>query len=498
MEIYSNENLRKLINSYGVAEYKKRDVFNDLQRFINAPNDKRICALFGLRRTGKTTLIMQSILEQNANKCLLIQCSYEDDIGTLNQNLIKYDEYDIIYIDEVTKLSNFVNAASILADKYAALGKKIILSGTDSYALDLAYRDELYDRCRLLHTTYISYKEYNYLLGKDLDEYIKYGGTLTDGKTFYNNDNKNNYINSAIVKNIERSLAQAGRDGEFGVLREFYERGEFSTFLQKIIELNNRSFLMSTVNRAFKSHDIGSLYDLLLKNKETTDMDFSFLKSKDFQDKIRLSLSIKEPLIAKASRETIEEAKKYLEWADVIYRVPNSDEVIFTQPGLRYSQLESELNVLKNSKELLACPAQIRNIVYDKLESDIKGRMLEDIIFYQLAKDEKISYKYSTFKYKSVVDENMGRRDKEIDIVLMGKKTNNSYWIEVKYSKAQDDNQSVHLTSKSLENKFKEETNTDVTGKIILYRGENLSITNDIMSLNASDFLLNPYKYLDY
>ena len=172
--------------------------------------------------------------------------------------------------------------------------------------------------------------------------------------------------------------------------------------------------------------------------------------------------------------------------------------MIFTQPGLRYSQLESELNVLKNSKELLACPAQIRNIVYDKLESDIKGRMLEDIIFYQLAKDEKISYKYSTFKYKSVVDENMGRRDKEIDIVLMGKKTNNSYWIEVKYSKAQDDNQSVHLISKTLENKFKEETNTEVTGKIILYRGENLSITNDITSVNASDFLLNPYKYLDY
>lgn len=498
MEIYFGENLQKLVKTYGVENYQKRDIFSDLQQYINSDNDKRVCALYGLRRTGKTTLMMQSLLEQNIDDCMLIQCSNEDDTGTLNQALIKNDKYNIVYIDEITKLDNFINTASIFADKYAVLGKKIILSGTDSYALELASHDELYDRCHLFHTTYIPYKEYNRLLGKDLDEYIKYGGTLTDGKTFYNKESNDDYINSAIVQNIERSLARVGRDGEFGILREFYERGEFTSFLQKIIELNNRSFLATTVNRNFKSHDIGSLYDLLLKNKETENMDFSFLKSNEFQDKIRLSLSIKEPLIAQAKENTIKEAKKYLEWADVIYQVPNTNEVIFTQPGLRYSQLENEMEVLKNTKELLQCSSEVRNFIYDKLESDIKGRMLEDIIYYQLAKDKKIASEYNIFKYQTIVDEeDIGKCHREIDVVLTSKKTNNSYWLEVKYSKVQDEHQSVHLQNKTLENKFNEETNTKVAGKIILYRGENLSMSDDIISINASEFLKNPYKYLN-
>ena len=98
------------------------------------------------------------------------------------------DEHDgckYYFIDEVTNLENFINTAAVLSDAYAAFGVKGVLSGTDSLGFNIAKRDQLFDRTYTLHTTYITYKEYNYLLGRSLDEYIMYGGTLTDGKTNY-------------------------------------------------------------------------------------------------------------------------------------------------------------------------------------------------------------------------------------------------------------------------------------------------------------------------
>ena len=500
MEIYFGENLQKLVKSYGVENYQKRDIFSDLQQYINSDNDKRVCALYGLRRTGKTTLMMQSLLEQNIDDCMLILCSEEDDTGTLKRELNQNKDYNIIYIDEVTKLNNFVNTASILSDHYAILGKKIILSGTDSYALELASRDELYDRCHLLHTTYISFKEYNRLLNKNIDEYIRFGGTLTDGKTFYNKDSEEKYLNSSIVNNIKNSLAQIGRDGEFGVLSALYYHDEFTSFLQKIIELNNRSFFAKTVNKTFKSHDMGSLYDLLSKSKEVLDEDFSFLTSMELREKIRLSLEIKEPLLTKVTDKMIEAAIKHLKWADVIYPIPNSDEVIFTQPGLRYSQLENEMETLKNFNDFSKCSLKARKILFDKLESDIKGRMLEDIIFYQLAKDENISNNYYIFKYQTEIFENNKHQNKEIDIVLRNKITCDSYWLEVKYSKIQYEKQIEHLNNADLENKFLSDIGArgaKVIRKFILYRGETSLQNGEISYVNVSDFLIDPYNFLN-
>ena len=62
-EFYTNVitgmSLRALISS--VKKCDKRDCFSTLQKFVTGSYDGKICILYGLRRTGKTTLLLQMI-----------------------------------------------------------------------------------------------------------------------------------------------------------------------------------------------------------------------------------------------------------------------------------------------------------------------------------------------------------------------------------------------------------------------------------------------------
>ena len=158
---------------------------------MRAPSTPRVMALYGLRRTGKTVLMEQALLEfPHIEQSCFIQCEYGDTMRDLKDALNAHSGCKYFVLDEVTQLDNFVNTASTLADRYAALGKKILMAGTDSLCFAKAAEDSLFDRVELIHTTYIPFREYNYLLGKSLDDYIVYGGTLTDGYAYYNKEKR--------------------------------------------------------------------------------------------------------------------------------------------------------------------------------------------------------------------------------------------------------------------------------------------------------------------
>ena len=59
--VVTGAGLQALANS--VAKYGKRDCFSTLQKFVNGSYDGKICILYGLRRTGKTTLLFQMLSE---------------------------------------------------------------------------------------------------------------------------------------------------------------------------------------------------------------------------------------------------------------------------------------------------------------------------------------------------------------------------------------------------------------------------------------------------
>ncbi len=66
----------------------------------------------------------------------------------------------------------------------------------------------------MLHTTFIPYREFENVLGiNGIDEYIRYGGTMSLGGINYNVStpfsnikDTEEYINTSIAKNIQHSL----------------------------------------------------------------------------------------------------------------------------------------------------------------------------------------------------------------------------------------------------------------------------------------------------
>ena len=163
MEYVIGKDLDRIFKSKRIESFRKRLLFPELMDYLHREEDPRLCTLYGLRRTGKTTLMAQAAKELDQDKVCWVHCEEGDDIQDV-KNVIKGNPAcRYFFLDEVTRLENFTSASSILADKYAAEdGKKIVLAGTDSLGFALAFGTELFDRTHILHTTYIPYAEYRY------------------------------------------------------------------------------------------------------------------------------------------------------------------------------------------------------------------------------------------------------------------------------------------------------------------------------------------------
>ncbi len=145
-----------------VNNYGKRECFSQLERFIKSNSSGKVCLIYGLRRTGKTTLVLQAISQLSLQDTVYIKALSTDSMAMLNRDLKRLSDEGIknVFIDEVTLIKDFIDSASLLSDVYAMMGMKIVLSGTDSLGLLLSTDDELYDRSFTIHTTFIPFREY--------------------------------------------------------------------------------------------------------------------------------------------------------------------------------------------------------------------------------------------------------------------------------------------------------------------------------------------------
>lgn len=260
-----------------VTRYKERECIKILKSYLRSEASGRVCLIYGLRRTGKTTLVLQAIAELPKEETAYIKIMSTNTMAELNQDLKLLSDLGVKYafIDEVTLMEDFIDGASLLSDVYAMFGMKIVLSGTDSLGFAISVNEELYDRAITIHTTFIPFREYSRLLGiHDVDEYIRYGGTFRVGETefddpefsdegisFRDDESTRRYIDTAIARNIQHSLACYKNGDHFRHLVDLYEKNEFTSAVNRIIEDMNHRFLISVLTRDFKSHDLGSCTD---------------------------------------------------------------------------------------------------------------------------------------------------------------------------------------------------------------------------------------------
>lgn len=204
-------------NTVYILPYReRRDCFEQIVGYLKSDYQRRICAIYGLRRTGKTVLMQQCIenmSEDDRKNTILLTCRRGSDLYDILifiENKIS-EGYRNFFIDEITNADNFQEVGEALANHYVVYNNaRIVVTGTDSLGLSLPTHDLQYDRTLFVNTTYISFGEYFRILGEtSLDEYIQLGGILKVD-TYSDYWSTHDYIDLSIARNLINSIEKSG------------------------------------------------------------------------------------------------------------------------------------------------------------------------------------------------------------------------------------------------------------------------------------------------
>ena len=484
-----------------VKDYKKRELYSSLEKYVYGDTHDKVFILYGLRRTGKTTLIRQIIYnmnEEDKSKTVFIQINPTNTLGEVNKDLRKLETlgYKYVFIDEVTMMDDYIQGAALFSDVFASSGMKIVLSGTDSLGFVFSEDEQLYDRCILLHTTFIPFREFSNVLGiHDIDQYMEFGGTMSQSGDNYNKGifgtkkSTADYVNTAIARNIQHSLKNYQYGSHFRNLKSLYDKGELTSAINRIVEDMNHEFTIEVLTRAFKSHDFGSAKDIMRKDRENpTDIldDADGEKITERLKKLLRILNQEEQKIEIQDAHRLE-IKEYLDLLDLTCDIPlvnmndlNNKQVttVFSQPGLRYSQAESLIKSLMMDETFRNVDAQERKRITERILDDIKGRMLEEIV--QL-ETKKANPNFEVFKLQFAVG--------EFDMVVYDSENVCCKIYEIKHSKEKSPFQYRHLINED-NCKQTEFRYGKILEKVVLYRGESYSEENGIQYKNVEDYLM--------
>lgn len=505
-EFYTNvvtgTGLQALANS--VAKYGKRDCFSTLQKFVNGSYDGKICILYGLRRTGKTTLLFQMLSELPIEKTAYIKVQTIDDMSRLTKDLKALFElgYRYVFIDEITLLSDFIDTAAVLSDVFSMMGMKIVVSGTDSLGFAMANRDELYDRSVTIHTSFIPFREYARLLNiRSVDSYIEYGGTLKmenmsfddpdaafDEVAFRDDESTRKYIDTAISRNIQHTLKNDHYGEYFNQLRELYEKGELTNVINRIVQHMNHRFVLRVVEDEFKSHDFGSAKELLLHDLPAERATVLYdVNEKQILERLKAIIEVKEKseTTVPITQEHIDKVKKYLLMLDLIVNCPEryesgkqAEHIVFSQPGMRYAIAKALVYSLMQDAYFASISEADKAYITGKILDDVKGRMLEDIVLLEVRKTAPSTMEAFKFKFDA---------GGEFDMVIYDKTSKNCRIYEIKHSTEANEKQTLHLRDAEkcqiVEKRF-----GPISGKFVLYRGKD-TFAEGVQYLNVENFL---------
>lgn len=498
--VRTGETLRSFAKS--VRGYRRRECFQQLYDYVYGDPQDKVFILYGLRRTGKTTMIRQIFAEMRDTelvKAAFIQITAKDTLADVNRDLkiLEAHGFRYVFLDEVTLMEDFIEGAALFSDVFAACGMKIVLSGTDSLGFLFTEDEQLYDRCVLLHTTFIPYREFETVLGiHGIDEYIRYGGTMSLGGIHYNENSTfaskkktDEYVDTAIARNIQHSLRCYQYEGHFRHLRDLYDKNELTSAINRVVEDINHRFTLEVLTQDWKSHDLGISASNLRRDRENpTDI-------LDRIDLMAVTNSLRKLLeIRNKAEQTIElddihvaEIKEYLDLLDLtreidVLHLPDvstkSSRTVIVQPGLRYAQADELIRSLLLDETFSALSLAERTVVQERILTEIKGRMLEDIV---LLETKLTNLKKQVFVLQFPIG--------EFDMVVFDPEAGSCQIFEIKHSEEAVSQQYRHLVNEEkcaqTEHRY-----GSITGKFVLYRGKS-RVVDGIPYQNVEEYLRN-------
>ena len=152
-----------------IPDYK-RSLFHELIKYLD---DRQILVIYGLRRTGKTTIMYQLIdylLKNNINRSNILYFSFDYTNIELKDIIEDYEKYILkkpikmennkiyIFLDEVQKINDWENKIKIYYDLYKNI--KFIISGSASINIERNSNESLAGRMYDFILKPLTFKEY--------------------------------------------------------------------------------------------------------------------------------------------------------------------------------------------------------------------------------------------------------------------------------------------------------------------------------------------------
>ena len=483
-----------------VRAYRKRECFRQLHDYIYGGQQDKVFILYGLRRTGKTTMIRQIFAEMSEAelaKVAFIQITARDTLADVNRDLklLEAQGFRYVFLDEVTLMEDFIEGAALFSDVFAACGMKTVLSGADSMGFLFAEDEQLYGRCILLHTTFIPYREFESVLGiHGIDEYIRYGGTMSLGgihynetSTFASRESADEYVDTAIARNIQHSLRCYQYEGHFRHLRDLYDKNELTSAINRVVEDINHRFTLEVLSQDWKSHDLGISASNLRRDRENPTDILDCIDLAAVTDSLRKLLEIRNKAEQTVKLDDVHaaEIKEYLDLLDLtreidVLHLPDvgtkSSRTAIAQPGLRYAQADALIRSLLLDETFSALSLAERTAVQQRILTDIKGRMLKDIV---LLETKLATPKKQVFVLQFPVG--------EFDMVVFDPNAGSCRIFEIKHSEEAAPQQYRHLIDAEkcaqTEHRY-----GPITGRFVLYRGKD-QVVEGIQYQNVEEYL---------
>lgn len=265
-----------------------RRQLNDLMNYLDSQNNGclRVCALYGLRRTGKTTLLLQAIkklLEQgvSADKIGYFTGMKGDNFDDLYMELETHRELSYIFIDEIGFFSNFLNSGNYLYDTQVRLyGHKVVIAGTNLLALYVAGKRTLYDRCDVIRVPYLSFYEHcRFVLQTECPSFNQFMEYMRSGGLFQTPADIPDYVQTSITDSIVELFRDQPENEVFVWLKPESETVDWKGYV------NTALFLSSNYvsNKSFQ------LPVSLIRDFEVMDTQISKQVARDFKEYFSLN-----------------------------------------------------------------------------------------------------------------------------------------------------------------------------------------------------------------
>lgn len=356
-----------------ISDMNKRKAFATLKDFVLGDEcyQGEILAVYGLKRTGKTTLLKQLLSDIDAytSFCAVLEMQDSDTMKMLERRIEEEQAKGktIIFINEITKVSDFINNSASLADCFAKAGARIIISGTDNLSIAFAEDYELYDRVRKVNTTYTSFAEYRTLFPlAEINDYIRYGGLFYKNeaeKSVNGYENILSYLHDAVTMNIANSLKNnADIDKRASALKNINET-ELKSITEKAVGL-------------YSGLTDGEIITALTDKKDNAEQFARMIGSDKNAGCYVTSQMIKE--LEKRLKEigflAFIEKRTFAKSSGVWKKLTPTYEYHIVQPAVRYSFLKKAIESAKEQYQHLDKQRQI------EMAESLNRNMLEEIV----------------------------------------------------------------------------------------------------------------------